>query len=109
VDPSATPWRVLEDPANEKPSSREGTAEPDAGRTVRVPRFAIVTYFDRFSLKHLTWRLRHPFSRKARKPALSASEVAAFARANRARLVSTAPLSWFGSGHRYALLVKDGG
>jgi SAM-dependent methyltransferase len=72
-------------------------------------RFAIVTYFDRFSLKHLTWRLRHPFSRKARKPALSASEVAAFARANRARLVSTRPLSWFGSGHRYALMLKEGG
>ena len=42
MDPSATPWRVLEDPANEKPS-REGAAEPDAGRTVRVPRSAIVT------------------------------------------------------------------
>ena len=42
MDPSATPWRVLEDPANEKPS-REGAAEPDADRTVRVPRSAIVT------------------------------------------------------------------
>jgi competence protein ComEA len=42
VDPSATPWRVLEDPADEKPS-REGAAESDAGRTVRVPRSAIVT------------------------------------------------------------------
>ena len=41
----------------------------------------IVTYFDRHSLKHLTWRLRHPFSRKARKPALSKAEVAALARA----------------------------
>lgn len=71
-------------------------------------RFAIITYFDRHSLKHLTWRLRHPFSRKARKPALTASEVAALARENGARLVSTAPLSWLGSGHRYALLVKDG-
>ena len=77
---------------------------------VRVSRrFAIVTYFDRNSLKHLTWRLRHPFSRKARKPALTASEVAELARAQGARLVSTAPLSRFGSGHRYALLVKDGG
>jgi SAM-dependent methyltransferase len=71
-------------------------------------RFAIVTYFDRHSLKHLTWRLRHPFSRKARKPALSKSEVAALAAANGARLVSSEPLSRFGSGHRYALLVKKG-
>jgi ubiquinone/menaquinone biosynthesis C-methylase UbiE len=70
-------------------------------------RFAIVTYFDRHSLKHLTWRLRHPFSRKARKPALSKSEVAALAKANGARLVSSEPLSRFGSGHRYALLVRD--
>jgi ubiquinone/menaquinone biosynthesis C-methylase UbiE len=72
-------------------------------------RFAIVTYFDRHSLKHLTWRLRHPFSRKPRKPALTSSEVAALARANGARLVATAPLSRIGSGHRYALLVKSGG
>jgi SAM-dependent methyltransferase len=71
-------------------------------------RFVIVTYFDRHSLKHLTWRLRHPFSRKARKPAMTAAEVAALARANGARLVSTAPLSWFGSGHRYALIVREG-
>ena len=70
-------------------------------------RFAIVTYFDRHSLKHLTWRLRHPFSRKERKPALSKSEVAALAKANGARLVSSEPLSRFGSGHRYALLVRD--
>jgi competence protein ComEA len=42
VDPSATPWRVLEDPADETPS-REGAAEPDADRTVSVPRSAIVT------------------------------------------------------------------
>ena len=70
-------------------------------------RFAIVTYFDRHSLKHLTWRLRHPLSRKPRKPALTASEVSAFARANGARLVATAPVSRIGSGHRYALLVKS--
>lgn len=70
-------------------------------------RFAIVTYFDRHSLKHLTWRLRHPFSRKARKPAMTKSEVAALAQACGARLVSVAPLSRFGSGHRYALLVRN--
>jgi SAM-dependent methyltransferase len=71
-------------------------------------RFAIVTFFDRHSLKHLTWRLRHPFSRKARKPALTVREVAGLAQAHGGRLVSTAPLSRFGSGHRYALILKEG-
>ena len=42
MDPSATPWRVLEDPANEKPG-RETPAVVDAERTVRLPRSAIVT------------------------------------------------------------------
>ncbi len=72
-------------------------------------RFAIVTFFDRHSLKYLTWRLRHPFSRKPRKPAMTAAEVAALAHAHGARLVATAPLARFGSGHRYALLVRDAG
>jgi hypothetical protein len=67
----------------------------------------IITFFDRRSLKHLTWRLRHPFSRKARKPALTAAEVAALARSHGGRLVATAPLSRFGSGHRYALVLKE--
>jgi SAM-dependent methyltransferase len=70
-------------------------------------RFVIVTFFDRHSLKHLTWRLRHPFSRKPRKPAMTSAEVAALARAHGARLADTAPLARFGSGHRYALLVKQ--
>ena len=70
-------------------------------------RFVIVTFFDRHSLKHLTWRLRHPFSRKPRKPAMTKAEVAALAKACHARLVATAPLSRFGSGHRYALMVKN--
>jgi SAM-dependent methyltransferase len=70
-------------------------------------RFVIITFFDRRSLKHLTWRLRHPFSRKARKPALTAAEVAALARSHGGRLVATAPLSRFGSGHRYALVLKE--
>jgi SAM-dependent methyltransferase len=72
-------------------------------------RFVVVTYFDRHSLKHLTWRLRHPFSRKPRKPAITAAEVAALARAHGARLAATAPLSRIGSGHRYALLLKGTG
>lgn len=70
-------------------------------------RFVILTFFDRHSLKHLTWRIRHPFSRAPRKPALSRSELAALLRGSGARLVASAPLSRFGSGHRYALIVKD--
>lgn len=72
-------------------------------------RFVILTYFDRHSLKYLTWRLRHPFSRKPRKPASTRGEVAALARRFGARLVKATPLSVIGSGHRYAFLVKDSG
>jgi SAM-dependent methyltransferase len=70
-------------------------------------RFVILTWFDRHSLKHLTWRLRHPFSRRARKPAMTTSGIAALARSGGARLVATAPLSRIGSGHRYGLILKD--
>ncbi len=41
MDPSATPWRVLEDPAETRPV-REGQSGEDPGRT-RLPRSAIVT------------------------------------------------------------------
>jgi competence protein ComEA len=41
VDPSATPWRVLEDQADEKPGRGEA-AGPGSDRVVRVPRSAIV-------------------------------------------------------------------
>jgi competence protein ComEA len=42
VDPSATPWRVLEDPANETPG-REDAAGAASDGVVRIPRTAIVT------------------------------------------------------------------
>jgi competence protein ComEA len=42
VDPSATPWRVLEDPADVTPA-REDVAGAAPDRVVRVPRSAIVT------------------------------------------------------------------
>lgn len=72
-------------------------------------RFVIVTFFDRFSLKNLTRDLRHPFRRKPAKPTITTDRVAELARANGARLVDTTPLSRIGSGHRYALIVKDDG
>lgn len=71
-------------------------------------RFVIVTFFDRFSLKYMTRGLRHPFKPKLPKPTMTQERVAELARANGARLVDAPPLLRIGSGHRYALLVKDG-
>lgn len=41
MDPSATPWRVLEDPADETPD-REGAARADNDAPSRLPRSAIL-------------------------------------------------------------------
>lgn len=71
-------------------------------------RFVIVTFFDRNSLKNLTRGLRHPFKPRPRKPAMTTARVAELARACGARLVAAPPLSRIVSGHRFALLVKDG-
>jgi SAM-dependent methyltransferase len=78
------------------------------GELLRVSRrFVIVTWFDRHSLKNLTYRLRHPFRGGPPKLSMTRSEVASLARAGGARLVDVAPLSRFGSGHRYGLLIKS--
>ncbi len=71
-------------------------------------RFVIVTYFDHHSLKNLLRRLRRPFNRKAPKMTMTTAEVAELARSAGARLVDAPPLSRIGSGHRYALIVRDG-
>jgi len=71
-------------------------------------RFVIVTYFDHYSLKNWLRRLRRPFNRKDPKLTMTTAEVASIARRAGARLVSAPPLSRIGSGHRYALIVKDG-
>ena len=42
MDPSATPWRVLEDPADEAPE-RENAAGAAPDRVMRIPRSAILT------------------------------------------------------------------
>lgn len=42
MDPSATPWRVLEDPADATPG-REGAAGAGPDRAIRVPRSALLT------------------------------------------------------------------
>jgi len=70
-------------------------------------RFVIVTYFDHYSIKNLTRRIRHPFNRKPPKLTMTTDRVAELARAGGASLVATTPLSRFVSCHRYALIVKD--
>ncbi len=79
------------------------------GELLRVSRrFVVVTFFDRHSLKNLTYRLRHPFRGGPPKLTMTRAEVAALARAGGAKLAGVAPLSRIGSGHRYALLLKGG-
>jgi SAM-dependent methyltransferase len=71
-------------------------------------RFVIMTYFDQHSLKNVLRRLRRPFNRKAPKLTMTAAQVADLARRAGARLVAAPPLSRIGSGHRYALILKEG-
>lgn len=71
-------------------------------------RFVIVTYFDHHSLKNLTRRLRHPFNRKPPKLTMTTARVAELAREGGARLVAAPALNRIASGHRFALIVKDG-
>jgi SAM-dependent methyltransferase len=71
-------------------------------------RFVIVTYFDHYSLKNLTRRIRHPFNRKPPKLTMTTERIAELARAGGARLVAAPPLNRIASGHRFALIVKDG-
>ena len=71
-------------------------------------RFVIVTFFDHYSLKNLTRRMRHPFNRKPPKLTMTLNQVAELARKGRGRLVAAPPLNRIASGHRFALIVKDG-
>jgi uncharacterized protein YbaR (Trm112 family)/ubiquinone/menaquinone biosynthesis C-methylase UbiE len=71
-------------------------------------RFVIVTYFDSHSLKNLTHRMRHPFRKKPPKLTMTNARVAELARECGGRLVAAPALNLISSGHRYALIVKDG-
>jgi hypothetical protein len=71
-------------------------------------RFVIMTYFDHHSLKNLLRRLRRPFNRKTPKLTMTTVQVADLARRAGARLIAAPPLSRLGSGHRYALILKNG-
>lgn len=71
-------------------------------------RFVIVTYFDHHSIKNLTRRLRHPFDRKPPKLTMTTERVAELAQEGGGRLVAAPPLNRISSGHRFALIVKQG-
>ena len=65
-------------------------------------RYVLMTFFDHHSLKN---RLRQR-TRKPPKMTMTVDEVSSIAREHGAELVAAPMLSWVGSGHRYALMVK---
>lgn len=70
-------------------------------------RFLIMSFFDYYSPKNTLRRLRHPFNRKPPKSTMKASELQCLAQDCGATLVECPALFLIGSGHRYALMVKD--
>ena len=70
-------------------------------------RFVVMTFFDFNSVKNLLRRVR-PFDRKPPKLTMTAGEVAGLAALHGFGLRRAPYLSFFGSGHRYALLVRTG-
>ena len=70
-------------------------------------RFVVMTFFDFHSVKNLLRRAR-PFDRKPPKLTMTAGEVSGQAAKHGFALRRAPYLSFFGSGHRYALLVRKG-
>jgi len=70
-------------------------------------RFVVMTFFDFNSVKNVLRRIR-PFDRKPPKHTMRSEEVAGLAAARGFVLRRCPYLSFFGSGHRYALLVREG-
>jgi SAM-dependent methyltransferase len=70
-------------------------------------RFLIMSFFDYYSLKNTLRRLRRPFNRKPPKSTMRTGELRRLAQDCGARLVESPALFLLGSGHRYALMVKD--
>jgi SAM-dependent methyltransferase len=70
-------------------------------------RFVIMTFFDHHSIKNWLRRMRRPLDGKPPKMTMTVHEVARIAAENGARLVACPALSTLGSGHRYALMVKQ--
>lgn len=71
-------------------------------------RFVIMTFFDYYSLKNWLRRVRRPFNKKPPKMTMTVQRVRELAEANGARLVQYPMLAPTSSGHRYALMVKEG-
>jgi hypothetical protein len=69
-------------------------------------RFVVMTFFDFNSVKNVLRRIR-PFDRKPPKHTMRTGEVAELAAARGFVLRRCPYLSFFGSGHRYALLVRE--
>lgn len=70
-------------------------------------RFVIVSFFDHYSAKNTLRRLSRPFNGKSPKLTMKVSNLGRLAKDCGARLVKSQALFPIGSGHRYALIVKD--
>lgn len=71
-------------------------------------RFVVMTFFDYHSFKNRLRRARAPFNKKPPKLTMTVQRVRELAEANDAQLVDYPWLSPLSSGHRYALMVKNG-
>ena len=65
-----------------------------------------MTFFDFRSVKNVLRRARRPFDRKPPKHTMRTEEVAHLAEARGFTMLRAPYLSFLGSGHRYALLVR---
>ena len=70
-------------------------------------RFVIMSFFDYYSVKNTLRRLSRPFNHKSPKSTMKEEELRQFVHKCGARLVESPSLFLIGSGHRYALIVKD--
>jgi ubiquinone/menaquinone biosynthesis C-methylase UbiE len=70
-------------------------------------RFVIMSFFDYYSMKNTLRRLSRPFNRKSPKATMNVAELRRIACDCGARLVEYPALFLIGSGHRYALMVKN--
>lgn len=70
-------------------------------------RFCIMSFFDYYSVKNTFRRLTRPFNGKPPKSTMKVGELQRLARECGARLVAAPALFMIGSGHRYALMVKE--
>jgi ubiquinone/menaquinone biosynthesis C-methylase UbiE len=72
-------------------------------------RFLIMSFFDYHSAKNNLRRLRRPFNQKPPKSTMKVAELQRLAQECGATLIGCPALFPIGSGHRYALMVKDKG